>query len=174
MKRDPQLMERRLRSKEKEPEQKLFQKLWAVIFSVAFLLPGFDFRFGWSRAWLGPVPAWVVAAGLAGSLAGSALLFWVMKTNSYASRIIQVEEGQKVITTGPYAMVRHPFYVGNLTWVLSIPLALGSYVAFPVFALLVPVIIYRLIHEEKVLRRDLPGYPEYCEQTRFRLVPGVW
>lgn len=174
MKRDPQLTERRLRSKEKEPEQRLFQRLWSAIFFVAFLLPGFDFRFGWSRTWLAPVPVWVVVLGQAGSVAGSWLLFWVLTTNSYASRTIQVEEGQKVITNGPYAFVRHPFYVGNLTWVLSIPLALGSYVAFPGFALLIPVMIYRLIHEERILRHDLPGYTEYCARTRFRLVPGVW
>jgi protein-S-isoprenylcysteine O-methyltransferase Ste14 len=99
-----------------------------------------------------------------------------MKVNSFASRTIQVEAGQKVISTGPYRMVRHPLYSGTLVMWLATPLALGSYIAWPAFALLIPFYVLRLHNEEeeKVLRQELPGYPEYCQHTRFRLVPFVW
>ena len=97
-----------------------------------------------------------------------------MKTNGFAGSTIRVEAEQKVIHGGPYALVRHPMYFGMAVTALGAPLALGSYVAMPMFALLVPVLVYRLIHEEKTLRRDLPGYAEYCERTWFRLVPWVW
>ena len=97
-----------------------------------------------------------------------------MKTNTFAASTIQVESKQIVIDRGPYALVRHPKYTGMVVTVLAVPLALGSYVALPLFALLVPLLVYRLIHEERILRRDLAGYADYCERTRFRLVPRVW
>jgi protein-S-isoprenylcysteine O-methyltransferase Ste14 len=97
-----------------------------------------------------------------------------MKTNSFAASTIQVEAEQTVIHNGPYAFVRHPMYLGMTLMMLATPLALESYVALPVFALQVPILVYRLVHEEKTLCRDLPGYAEYCNRTRRRLVPGVW
>jgi protein-S-isoprenylcysteine O-methyltransferase Ste14 len=97
-----------------------------------------------------------------------------MKTNSFAASTIQVEAEQKVVDGGPYALVRHPMYTGMAVTTLAAALALGSYVALPVVALMVPLLIDRLIHEERTLRRDLPGYGEYCERTRFRLVPWMW
>jgi protein-S-isoprenylcysteine O-methyltransferase Ste14 len=171
---NPQLMERRLRVKETDPAQKLFQIVWTVIFFPALILTGFDFRFGWSQAWLAPVPLWAALMSDALALAGCAFIIWAMKTNTYASRTIQVEAGQTVVTTGPYRIVRHPFYSGVLVWILATPFALGSYVAVPLFLLMAPVLIYRLVNEEKLLRRDLPGYAEYCNRTQFRLIPGVW
>jgi protein-S-isoprenylcysteine O-methyltransferase Ste14 len=174
LKNDPQLLERRLKSKETEPEQKLFQRLFALILNSAVILAGLDFRFGWTRRWVGDVPIAVVIAGQAMAVAGYWLVFWVMKTNTFASSIIQVENQQTVIRSGPYEVVRHPMYTGMVVTVIGIPLALGSYVTLPVFALLVPLLAYRLIHEERMLRRDLSGYAEYCEHTRFRLVPWVW
>jgi len=173
-KHDPLPMERRMRMKEKEREQEVFKVVASLIYFPAFLLPGLDFRFGWSRAWLGPVPLGVVLAAQALTLAGYGLPFWAMRVNSFASRTIQVEPGQKVISSGPYAVVRHPMYSGMILIMLATPLALGSYVAFPFFVLMVPLLAYRLINEEKVLRSDLAGYAEYCERTRFRLVPGLW
>ncbi len=173
-KHDPELMERRMRIKEREPEQQIFKVVASLIYFPAFLLPGLDFRFGWSRAWLGPVPLWIVLAAQAVTLSGYGLVFWVMRVNTFASRTIQVEAGQKVVASGPYAVVRHPMYAGMVLMMLTTPLALGSYVALPFFALMVPLIAYRLINEEKVLRRELAGYAEYCERTRFRLAPGVW
>jgi protein-S-isoprenylcysteine O-methyltransferase Ste14 len=171
---DPQLVERRLQAKEPQAEQKLFQKLFSRVLCVAFILAGLDFHFGWSREWLGPVPVALVLAAQALVVAGYWLVFWVMKTNSFAGSTIQVEAEQRVIHGGPYAMVRHPMYLGMAMTAVGAPLALGSYVAVPVFALFVPLLVYRLIHEERTLRRDLPGYAEYCERTAFRLIPRVW
>jgi protein-S-isoprenylcysteine O-methyltransferase Ste14 len=173
-KNDPQLLERRLKNKETQPEQRLFQKLWMVISLASFTLAGLDFRFGWSRERLGPVPVWLVVVGQMIALAGYWLVFWVMKTNSFAASTIQVESGQRVVRNGPYATVRHPMYSGMAVMALGTPLALGSYFALPVFASLIPVLMFRLIHEEKFLHHALPGYAEYCEQTRFRLAPFVW
>ena len=97
-----------------------------------------------------------------------------MSANSYASRIIQVEKDQRVISIGPYRIVRHPMYLGGIISILFTPLALGSYWALPVFVLIIPVIVLRILNEEKILRQELAGYPEYCQRTRSRLIPLVW
>jgi protein-S-isoprenylcysteine O-methyltransferase Ste14 len=173
-KHDPQLVERRLQRKEKVSEQKLLMRVTVPFFLAAFLLPGLDYRWGWSRTFLGAVPVWLILLSQVLVLGGFLLVFWVMKVNSFTSRTIQVEAGQKVISTGPYRLVRHPLYSGSLVMWLSAPLALGSYIAWPAFALLIPFYVFRLINEEKVLREELPGYTEYCQRTRFRLVPFVW
>ena len=174
LKHDPKLLERRLQGKESDPRQKIFQKLFILIGASAFILAGLDFRFGWSRTWLRPVPLALVVVAQMVVVLGYWMVFWVMKTNTFASSTIRVEMEQTVIDRGPYSMVRHPMYSGMAVTVLAAPLALGSYVAWPVFALLVPVLVYRLIHEEKTLLCDLPGYADYCERTRFRLVPWIW
>jgi len=173
-KHDRPLLERRLRGKEKIGEQKRLVRLLKLVFFVIFLLPGFDHRLGWSRTLLGAVPPWLSLVSDVLVLGGLLLIFWVMKVNSFASRTIEVMSGQRVISSGPYAVVRHPLYLGSLVIWLSAPLALGSYVAWPAFALLTPFYVYRLLNEEKFLRRELPGYGEYCLRTRFRLVPCVW
>ena len=173
-KHDPELVERRLQSKEKVREQKLLVTLLKPIFAAVFLLPGFDYRFGWSRGFLGAEPIWLMLISQAAILGGFLLVFWVLKVNSFASRTIRVEAGQKVVSAGPYSMVRHPMYLGSILFWLSTPLALGSYVAWPAFAALVPFYVFRLLNEEKVLRQELPGYPEYCLRTRYRLVPFIW
>jgi len=173
-KHDPQLIERRLQSKEKVSEQKLLIRLWKPVFLAAFLLPGLDYRFGWSRDTLGSMPLWLELVFQAMVLSGILFVVWVLNVNSFASRTIQVEAGQKVISTGPYAIVRHPMYLGSLIMCLSAPLALGSYVVVPVFALLIAFYVFRLLSEEKVLRQELPGYLEYCGRTHYRLVPFVW
>ena len=107
-------------------------------------------------------------------MASYLMTIWVMDVNRYAARTIRVEAGQKVVSKGPYKWVRHPMYFGLLLMMLSTPLALGSYVALPIFALALPALMFRLLHEEKVLRRKLPGYAEYCEGTRYRLIPYIW
>jgi len=173
-KHDPQLLERRMRKMEKNPRQTLIKVLASLIMFSAIGVPALDFRFGWSRAWLAPVPLWTVLLGQAAVLAAMGLIIWTMRANSFAARTIEVQAGQTVATTGPYAAVRHPMYAGIVLFVLATPLALGSYIAMSAFVLMIPVLAFRLLDEERVLREGLPGYEEYCRQTRFRLVPGVW
>jgi protein-S-isoprenylcysteine O-methyltransferase Ste14 len=106
--------------------------------------------------------------------AGFGFVFWVLKVNSFAGRTITVDAGQKVISTGPYAWVRHPMYLGAIVLWTFTPLALGSWVALPAFVLLIPFYVIRLLNEEKVLRAELPGYSDYCLKTRCHLIPAVW
>jgi protein-S-isoprenylcysteine O-methyltransferase Ste14 len=171
VKRDPQLTERRMQVKEKEPKQMVFKTLLGLIGFSAIVLAGLDFRLGWTRAWLGPVPLAVVLVAQAAMLAGYYLGFWSMKVNTFAARTIQVEAGQTVISSGPYAIVRHPMYSGIALFALAAPLALGSCVAWLVFVWVIPLLALRLLDEENVLRRELAGYVEYCQRTRFRLMP---
>lgn len=173
-KRDPQLLERRLRSKESDPQQKWLLRVFSMLLYLGFILAGLDFRFGWSRSKFAGVPLALVLAGQAGAVFGYWFVFWVMRTNSFAGSTIQVEAKQLVIESGPYAWVRHPMYTGMIVTALSAPIALGSYVAFPAFAMIVPTLILRLVQEEHTLRRELAGYSAYCERTQFRLVPWLW
>lgn len=174
LKRDPEFLERRLRNKERFEEQKLLLRWGKPFYLVAFLLPGIDYRWGWSRTSVGEVPLWLTVFSLAMVFGSLLLIFWVLYVNRFASRIVEVEAGQTVISHGPYRMVRHPYYLATvLLWVFT-PLALGSWVALPAFVLLIPFYVIRLLNEEKVLRAQLEGYPEYCLRTRFRLIPLVW
>ncbi|MFA5930309.1 MAG: isoprenylcysteine carboxylmethyltransferase family protein [Candidatus Micrarchaeia archaeon] len=166
---DPAFIERRFKMREKEKEQQLLVKLGGVIFAIGFLLPGLDRRFGWSS-----VPFELVLAADAIVLLGYALVFLVFKENSYAGRTIRVEKGQKVVATGPYSVVRHPMYAGTLLMYLATPIALGSYVAIWPFLLMIPLLVYRIRNEEKVLKKGLKGYSGYCRKVKCRLVPGVW
>jgi protein-S-isoprenylcysteine O-methyltransferase Ste14 len=169
LKRDPKFLERRMRLREKEDPQKKIQLIGGILFFLGFLIPGLDYRFGWSTL---PVP-FVLAADVMVFL-GYLFIFLVFRENSYASRIVEVEAGQRVITSGPYAMVRHPMYLGFTVMFLATPPALGSLWALPVF-LLVPVfLVFRIRNEEEVLARDLPGYVEYRRNVRYRLIPLVW
>jgi protein-S-isoprenylcysteine O-methyltransferase Ste14 len=173
MKNDPRLVQRRLQRKESEPQQRVLQRLFSWIIVPAFMLAGFDFRLGWSWR-MGRVPLALVLVGQFVAVAGYWLVFWTFKTNSFASSTIQVEAEQRVIEHGPYKVVRHPMYLGMMVTAVGTPLALGSYVALPLFALFVPLLVYRLVYEERKLRRDLAGYADYCERTRFRVLPHVW
>lgn len=169
---DPQLLERRLLRKERRPEQRLWARLWMPLWLGLFLLPGFDHRFGWSRTFLGGVPPWlsVLAQGLI--LGSWLLIFQVFRHNTFAAAVIQVETGQKVVSDGPYRIVRHPMYSAIVLIVLSVPLALGSYFALPLAV--IALLVFRLLNEERVLLAELSGYPEYCQCTRFRLIPFAW
>jgi protein-S-isoprenylcysteine O-methyltransferase Ste14 len=166
---DPDLLARRMRMREREAEQSRIIKFSYVLFLVAFIIPGLDHRFSWSDI---PVPLIIFAQLIV--LVGYGFVFLVFRENSYASRVVEVERGQKVISTGPYSLVRHPMYLGTLLMYLFSPLALGSYWAVLPMLLIIPVIVARLRNEESVLVRDLPGYPAYMQQTRYRLIPGVW
>jgi len=165
----PDLLERRLRMRERETQQKKIIALSYIPFFAAYILPGFDVRLGWSN-----VPAWVSIAAALVVLAGYAIVFLVFRENQYASRVVEVEKEQSVISSGPYGVVRHPMYVGMILLYVFSPLVLGSYWAMIPALFILPVIVARILNEEKVLARDLNGYPEYMQKVRYRLIPGVW
>ncbi|MGB6422059.1 MAG: isoprenylcysteine carboxylmethyltransferase family protein [Anaerolineales bacterium] len=169
LKNDPGLLARRMKTREREAEQKLIIKLSFIPFLLAFLLPGFDKRFGWSN-----VPVGMVVMSDILVLLGYGIVFLVFRENRYASRVVEVEQEQTVISSGPYAMIRHPMYLGSLLLYILSPLALGSYWAMIPAILIIPVIIARIRNEESVLARDLSGYQEYMQKTRYRLIPGMW
>ncbi len=169
LKNDPTLLERRMRMRERQSQQQKIVAVSGVFLLLSFLLPGLDQRYGWSQ-----MPAWVAVLGDGIVAAGYLMVLWVFKTNTYTSRIIEVEAGQKVISSGPYAIVRHPMYVGAFfTYVFS-PLALGSYWAVLPGLMILPVLIFRILHEEQLLLRDLDGYRAYTEKVKYRLLPGIW
>lgn len=168
-KNDPALLERRMRLKEKEEKQKLIVRLFRLPFLLGFFVPGFDYRFNWSEV---PTVLVLIANGMV--FIGYLLVFLVFRENTYTSRIVEVEKDQKVVSTGPYAIVRHPMYAGSILMFQFTPLALGSWWAFVVFAFLPVVLVFRILDEERVLKKELPGYSEYCQQVRYRLIPGLW
>jgi protein-S-isoprenylcysteine O-methyltransferase Ste14 len=171
-KHDPALLERRMRAgpkAEKEIGQKIVQTIASVVFLADFVVPGLGHRFGWSS-----VPAWVAVIGYVLMLVGFAISFAVAKANSFASSIIEVAENQKVISTGPYAVVRHPLYSGALIILIGIPLALGSWWGMLVNVPALPAVIWRLLDEERFLVEKLAGYAEYRESVHYRLAPFVW
>ena len=169
LKNDPKFLERRTKAKEKEKEQIHIAILSTMIFLSGFIIPGLDHRFAWSG-----VPVYIVIAADIIILLGYLIIFIVFRQNSYASRIIEVDEEQKVISTGLYGLVRHPMYVGVLIMYIPTPIALGSYWGLIPFALLPLSLGLRILNEEKVLSENLPGYKEYCQKTRYRLIPFVW
>ncbi len=168
-KHNPELLERRLRTKEKRKEQKLIIKLSLVFYLFIYILPGFDKRLGWSG-----VPLAVKIASFVMVMIGYLMTVYVLKVNSYASRVIEIDESQKVITTGPYAMVRHPMYFSLIVFYLFTPLALGSYWAIIPDLLFLLVFIPRILDEEQELLENLEGYREYIQKVKYRLIPGVW
>lgn len=165
----PELLVRRMRMREKEPRQRVIIGLAAVPYVLSILLPGVDRRLDWSHV---PFATVLVAEVLV--LASYGIIVRAFLENRFASRIVEVETGQAVIDTGPYAVVRHPMYLGAVLLYLFTPLALGSYWALIPAALLIPVIVARILNEEAVLGRDLDGYRAYMARTRYRLIPRVW
>ncbi len=168
MKKDPRLLSRRMKIKEKEA-QPLIIRVLSFLSLLAYVVPGFDFRFDWSA-----VPVGLVIASNAMVLLGYIFIFMVFRENSYASTVIQVDEEQQVIKTGPYALVRHPMYTGLLLMMMFTPMALGSYWALIFAAMFIPVIIKRIKKEEELLVRELAGYKEYLAETPYRLIPSIW
>lgn len=165
----PDLLERRMRYKEKREKQKAILTFVYPLYLLIFIIPGLDKRYGWSS-----VPVLIVLLSGLVCMAGFYLFFRVVKENRYASRIIEIDENQKVIQTGPYAVIRHPMYLSTLIIYFISPLVLGSYWALIPLGLVIPFLVFRILDEEKVLRTGLSGYVEYCEKVRFRLIPGVW
>jgi protein-S-isoprenylcysteine O-methyltransferase Ste14 len=171
-KKDPDLIQRRLKAgpaAEKEKSQKIIQAFSSIFFVSIFIISGLDYHSGWSC-----VPLMLSIAGDILSAVGFIIIFFVFKENSYTSSIIEVGDEQKVISTGLYGMVRHPMYSGAFLMLLFTPFALGSYWGLiPVIGIILTIIL-RLLEEEKYLMKNLPGYKEYMEKVRFRLIPGVW
>ena len=165
----PELLEKRLQSKEKESTQKGVVAVSGLMFIGSFVLAGLDFRFGWTN-----VPVWVVVTAAIVLLASYGMYGEVMRENAYLSRTVEVQENQKVIDTGLYGVIRHPMYTATIFLFLAIPLVLGSWIAFAVMLLYPAAIIARIGNEEKVLEEGLQGYTEYKKKVKYRLVPFVW
>jgi protein-S-isoprenylcysteine O-methyltransferase Ste14 len=170
--RDPALLERRMRggpTAEKEPTQRVIMLFASAAFVALLVVPALDRRVGWSA-----VPTWLALVGDALGAAGFLIVGRVYRENTYTAATIAVEPGQTVIATGPYALVRHPMYTGALLYMFGTSPALGSYWGFAAFAVMLASLLWRLRDEERVLARELPGYAEYQQRVRYRLVPHVW
>jgi protein-S-isoprenylcysteine O-methyltransferase Ste14 len=172
MKKDPKLLERRMSggpTAEKEPAQRIIMSFASAGFIGLIVVPALDHRFGWSH-----MPPYAALTGDVLVALGWLAIFFVFKENTYTSATIELAPDHKVISTGPYALVRHPMYAGALVMLLGIPIALGSWWGLLVLAAMMPVLIWRLFDEERFLARNLPGYVEYQRQVRYRLIPLLW
>lgn len=165
----PDLLKKRLDAKEKQNAQKGVVAMSALLFLAGFIVAGLDFRFGWSH-----MPAWAVAVASAILLISYALYCKVMRENAYLSRTIEVQNGQKVVDTGLYGIVRHPMYAVTIWLFLAIPVLLGSLYALLCFLPYIPVIVVRILNEEKLLSAELDGYEEYKKRVKYRLLPLIW
>jgi protein-S-isoprenylcysteine O-methyltransferase Ste14 len=166
---NPELLKKRLKAKEKQSEQSLVVKLSGLMFIAGFVVAGLDYRFGWSN-----VPNWVTITSSAVFVLDYALYAEVMRENAYLSRTIKVEQGQKVVDTGLYGIIRHPMYAATIEMFLMMPLILGSWYALIVFAVYPMVIVVRLKDEEKMLSQELTGYEAYKQKVKWRLIPFIW
>ena len=169
MAKNPALLRSRLNAKEKRGEQSLVVKLSGLMFLVGFIAAGMSFRFDW---WM--LPQWVSILGTVLFLASYALYAEVLRENTWLSRTIEVQEGQTVVSTGLYGIVRHPMYAVTLVLFLSMPLVLRSALAFVVFLAYPAIIRGRLLDEERFLAAELPGYSAYMQKVKWRLIPFVW
>ena len=165
----PALLEKRLNHREKEKAQKGVIALSGLMFPVSFILSALDFRFWWSE-----VPMWLTITASILFLTGYAMYAEVMRENAYLSRTVEVQQGQQVISTGLYGVVRHPMYLATLFMFLPIPLILGSFWGLLPMALYPTVIVIRILNEEKILTEGLEGYAEYKTKVGYRLIPFVW
>ena len=165
----PDFLKKRLDAKEKQGTQKGVVAVSGLMFIAGFVVAGLDYRFGWSN-----VPAWVVIAASVLFLTAYALYAEVMRENAYLSRTIKVEEGQTVVDTGLYGIVRHPMYAVTILLFLMIPLVLGSWYALIAFAFYPAIIIVRLKDEEELLTRELTGYTAYKQKVKYRIIPFIW
>ncbi len=173
MKNDPELLRRRMSGgpgAEKEPTQKIIMSFASAGFIGLLVVPALDHRFAWSH-----MPSYVALAGEVMVVLGWIVIFFVFRENTFTSSTIELAPDQQVISTGPYALIRHPMYGGGFLMLLGIPIALGSWWGVLVFVVaIVPAVIWRLLDEEKFLARNLAGYVEYQDRVRFRLLPRVW
>lgn len=165
----PELLAKRLNNKEKEQTQKYVVSLSGLMFIGGFIVCGLDYRFAWSQ-----VPLWMIITGSVLFIIGYVLYAEVLRENAYLSRIIEVQNDQKLINTGLYSIVRHPMYTATLLMFLSMPIVLDSWWGLLLFAFYPALIIKRIQNEEQVLASDLKGYTEYQQRVRWRLIPWVW
>ena len=169
MAKNPNLLKSRLNAKEKEREQSLVVKLSGLMFLAGFIVAGLDYRFGWF-----PLPKGVTYGAAAAFLIAYLLYAEVLRENTYLSRVIDVQEGQTVVDTGLYGIVRHPMYAVTLVLFLSMPLVLGSLISFLIFLVYPLIIAKRIRNEEQVLEAELQGYKEYKEKVKYRMIPYIW
>ena len=172
MKKDPKLLKRRMSggpTAEKEPAQRIIMSLASLGFIGLLVVPALDHRFAWSH-----MQASVAVAGDGLLVLGWLAIFFVFKENTFTSATIELAPDHKVISTGPYALIRHPMYAGALVMLAGIPIALGSWWGLLIIVAMMPALIWRLLDEEKFLARNLPGYVEYQQKVRYRLIPLVW
>lgn len=165
----PDFLKKRLDAKEKQATQKGVVAVSGLMFIAGFVVAGLDYRFGWSR-----MPNWVTIVASVTFVLDYAMYAEVMRENAYLSRTIRVEEGQKVVDTGLYGVVRHPMYAVTIELFMMIPLILGSWWALMVFAVYPVAIVIRLKDEEALLTKELPGYAEYKQKVKWRLIPFIW
>lgn len=168
---EPELLQKRTNFEEKEKTQRIFNILvWILAIILILIIPGFVFRFHWSH-----VPVWLVIVASTIMLFGFIMVVIVMKQNIYTSRTIEIQEGQKLIDSGLYSIVRHPMYLFGLIVICSMPLILGSVYAFIPLIIFCPLLfIIRILNEEKVLKDNLNGYKEYMEKVKYRLIRYIW
>lgn len=170
-KHDPELLKRRMKagpSAEARPAQKIIMICILSLYSGALIVAGLDYRFQWSH-----VPMIVVISGYLLFVLGYLIMHIVMRVNSFAASTIEIAEKQKVISTGPYSLVRHPMYFGGILFFIAIPLTLGSWFALIFAVLSIPILIWRIFDEEKMLKEELDGYAEYCQKVKYRLIPWL-
>lgn len=167
MKKNPEFLARR--SKVKQTKESVKTPLIFKVYYLGFVLPGIDFRFHWSN-----VELWIVISSNIIVFASYIFIFYVFKKNSYASTVIQVENEQNVISSGPYALVRHPMYLGMVIMSLFMPIALGSYISIIPMIFIIPITIIRIKNEEEMLLKNLNGYKAYCSKIKYRLIPFIW
>ena len=165
----PELLRKRLQTKEKEGAQKKVVALSGLMFLVGFLLCGLNVRFGWFL-----LPKWAALFASVVFLIGYGMYGEVLRENAYLARTVEVQEGQKLIDTGLYGVVRHPMYAATILMFLSMPLILGSVISFVIFLAYPLILAKRIRNEEEVLRGGLAGYPEYCNRVKYRMIPYLW
>ncbi len=166
---EPDLLEKRMKSREKEKPQKAYVILSVAAFVCIFAVPGFDYRYRWSD-----VPDWLVVISTVMMEVGYGMFFVVMRQNRYASRVVEIQEGQKLIDTGLYSIVRHPMYTSASVLYIFSALVLGSYYTLIPMILIPFLLSIRVVNEEKVLKAGLPGYADYMQRVGYRLIPFIW
>ena len=169
MAKNPELLRKRLNAKEKEAEQKSVVAMSGLLFIIAFVLAGLNWRFDW---WV--APDWVVWVSAALFLASYLLYAEVMRENTYLSRTVEIQDNQKVIDTGLYGIVRHPMYMATTVMFLTMPLVLGSPISFLIILGYIPMIVKRISNEEAVLEQGLKGYKDYKKNVRYKIIPFLW